>query len=411
MSAKKVYPKAIVSLINRGFKTCLLSVLFLFFGLNLEAKPLENENMFKYEYLDFEQAKISLLTCGPGNELYSIFGHTAIRVKDPVKNIDAVFNFGTFEFDEDFYKNYIMGRLNYCLTYSSFPDFMYSYSMEGREVRELTLNLNVIQTQAFFQWLRRTYLGEERCYLYDFLYDNCTTKPRDFTDNWPHKYKNINPVNPEDRVSFRKQLHEYLTYFPWSGLGIDILLGLPLDKKPNYSESAFLPDLLEAYYQNKHIKEEDFVKGPPKVLLNNKIERPGAIRYLYHPVTWFWIVFGFLALVTLLNPAAKITALINNLILFVLGLLGFFLLFMWFGTDHAATKANFNLAWANPFFILIPFFKLESTIKKSLTWFMIAGGFFTTFGFILSPQQFNAALLPLFIWLLIGGVKKLFYKP
>jgi len=73
------------------------------------------------------EAQISILTCGPGSELYSLFGHSAIRVKDPVKQIDVVFNYGTFSFDENFYFNFAMGRLNYRLSISNMEQFMYTY--------------------------------------------------------------------------------------------------------------------------------------------------------------------------------------------------------------------------------------------------------------------------------------------
>ncbi|MGY6561397.1 MAG: lipoprotein N-acyltransferase Lnb domain-containing protein [Luteibaculaceae bacterium] len=369
----------------------------------LQAKPLQNENMFKYEYIDFEESSISLLTCGPGNELYSIFGHTAIRVKDPVLNIDAVFNFGTFEFDENFYKNYVMGRLNYCLSYSSFDDFMYAYQREGREVRELKFNLDIIQKQAFFHWLRRTYLGPDRCYLYDFLYDNCTTKLRDHTDSWPFPYKNINLPDDTVRVSFRNLIHQNLTYFPWSGLGIDILLGLPIDKKPDYRLKAFLPDILEAYYLNKHIKNIPFTEPEPTVLLNEKINWPNQTRFLYHPVTIFLLIFLPLIAFKTFKPQARITKISSNLIFPVLGALGFFLLFMWFGTDHPSTKNNLNLVWANPLFLFYPFVKKQKLWINVLAWFMLIGGSFAALGFIISPQGFNLALTPLFIWIALQG--------
>ncbi|MFQ3326240.1 MAG: hypothetical protein ACI8YC_000874, partial [Salibacteraceae bacterium] len=54
-------------------------------------------------------ARVSLLTCGPGNDLYSIFGHTAIRIKDDAQNVDVAFNYGTFAFSDDFYFQFTMG--------------------------------------------------------------------------------------------------------------------------------------------------------------------------------------------------------------------------------------------------------------------------------------------------------------
>ena len=73
---------------------------------------------------DTSHLRISLLTCTPGEELYSTFGHSAFRVIDSSSTTDYVFNFGTFNFDDDgFYLKFVRGKLNYYLSAENFQDF------------------------------------------------------------------------------------------------------------------------------------------------------------------------------------------------------------------------------------------------------------------------------------------------
>ena len=127
-----------------------------------------------------DKAEISVLTCSPGKELYSLFGHTAIRVHDPEQDLDVVFNYGTFDFDTPhFYLKFAQGLLPYQLSTSHFQSFMYSYMMEERSVYSQRLQLDSLQRQKLFDLLLENYKPENRSYLYNFLYDNCTTRVRD----------------------------------------------------------------------------------------------------------------------------------------------------------------------------------------------------------------------------------------
>ncbi|PZR20098.1 MAG: hypothetical protein DI539_11760, partial [Flavobacterium psychrophilum] len=81
-----------------------------------------------------DKAGITLLTCGPGKELYSVFGHTAIRVYDPATRFDVVYNFGTFDFDTpNFYPKFVKGDLQYFASASSYEDFVYTYQYYNRD--------------------------------------------------------------------------------------------------------------------------------------------------------------------------------------------------------------------------------------------------------------------------------------
>ena len=126
------------------------------------------------------QAEISILTCAPGTELYSLFGHTAIRVSDPYQKIDAVFNYGTFDFrTPHFYLKYAKGLLLYQLSVTSYENFISSYILDDRSVWSQTLQLDSLTKQQLFDNLLKNQLPENRTYLYNFLFDNCSTRVRD----------------------------------------------------------------------------------------------------------------------------------------------------------------------------------------------------------------------------------------
>jgi len=92
------------------------------------------------------QARVSILTCGPGPELYEAFGHSAVRISDPLQSLDLVFNYGMFDFNqENFYGNFAKGSMRYMLGLSNFQDFLFQYRHYKRSVREQVLNLDCLR--------------------------------------------------------------------------------------------------------------------------------------------------------------------------------------------------------------------------------------------------------------------------
>src|SRR5438552_15290709 len=84
--------------------------------------------------------QISVLTCSPGDELYSLFGHSALRIYDSANRTDIIYNWGTFNFDEpNFYIKFMRGKLLYFVSPDTLPDFLYVYQYEGSSVIEQIL--------------------------------------------------------------------------------------------------------------------------------------------------------------------------------------------------------------------------------------------------------------------------------
>ena len=346
--------------------------------------------------------RISILTAAPGEELYSTFGHTAIRIIDSSKQMDLVYNYGTFDFsDPDFYTKFTRGKLDYFLSVGPFPEFLYEFQMEKRDVIEQVLELPASANTAIQQALAENLSGRNRYYKYDFLYDNCTTRVKDILQ----KFAGLQVTSPlvANHTSFRNMLHEYLDKGgqAWSKVGIDLLLGSPIDKEVDINRSMFLPDYLMKGIDSAASKERSTFPIM-RSLINTGIALDPGNRFI--PL----IIFSAIAIVFFLVGFLKnkffvlLTKFTDTLLFFLTGAIGCLLLFMWFGTDHKSCSNNYNLLWALPTHLLavVGVWKSSSWMNKYLlvaaiihlitliTWFWL-------------PQQLNIAFIPITILLMV----------
>ncbi|MFO7596490.1 MAG: DUF4105 domain-containing protein, partial [Desulfocurvibacter africanus] len=192
-------------------------------------------------------SSVSVLTMLPGGELYSAWGHTAIRITDPLAGLDVTFNYGTFDFDQpDFYLKFVRGQLDYELSAASFEQTLRAYRFLERAVIEQQLDLTLEQRNRLFGLLQANYLPENRAYRYDFFFDNCSTRPRDILENTLALHIGSDKADP-NADSFRRLLKAGLADKPWTEFGIDLVLGLPSDRIATPRERLFLPlELLTA---------------------------------------------------------------------------------------------------------------------------------------------------------------------
>jgi hypothetical protein len=366
---------------------------------------------------DSSRLQVSLITCAPGAELYSVFGHTALRIVDSAANTDIIYNYGTFNFDDpDFYSKFVRGKLMYFLSQQSFPDFLYEYAYFKRGVTEQVLQLNPIEKKEIQLSLFENVREENRYYKYDFLYDNCATRLRDII----FKTNKDNAFEPkafaEKGTTFRDYLHNYLSRaeMQWTTLGIDLLLGVGADKTMTTAECMFLPDYLAqgvslAITGNAKLVERDQVHLP------NAQDLPIKLPFWQTPLFFF----SFLAFLVVLPSffRSKAIALFQSImdrIIFVLsGLLGLLLLFMWFGTDHQSFASNLNLVWAMPINLLVAF-----SINRSRKWLKMYLRYYSLLlllmmiPVLLQPGIINVGLFPLILalsfraWMLSRDEKK-----
>ncbi|MBO9572851.1 MAG: DUF4105 domain-containing protein [Chitinophagaceae bacterium] len=350
--------------------------------------------------------EISLLTCGPGQELYSLFGHSAIRVKEKSTNRDIVFNYGTFDFDDpDFYTKFTRGKLLYFVSTSSFNDFIYEYQYEGRSVIEQVLNLSCEEKEKLLTALRTNAKEENKYYHYDFVFDNCSTRLRDILEK---NNTTFNDFLQGEHPSFRDMIHEYLDKGnqPWSKFGIDLVLGSRLDKKASDYQAMFLPDYLMNGFDKATINNKKLVASTNTLLpyradftasgggkADSSTENSSS--GVNTPLIFTMLLCIIISILSFFksNNALKI---LDFIYFFILGALGFFLLFMWFGTDHQLCANNYNLLWALPTHLPVSFFILskKTWVKK---YFTVVNVFYLIL--ILSwnwlPQGMNFAFFPL----------------
>jgi len=346
--------------------------------------------------------RISLLTCSPGQELYSTFGHSALRVRNNVAGTDVIYNYGTFYFDDpSFYSKFISGKLLYFVSIDSFQNFVYEYQHYQRGITEQVLNLSCTEKQKLLIALQENVKEENKYYKYDFILDNCTTRLRDIVFKNAGNSIITKNILEKKGTSFRNLIHNYLdkSYQYWSKLGIDILLGSPLDKKISNTESMFLPDYLLKGFDSTTISGNPLVAGKMEILK----PAPGENKTpLFSPFEIFITLLLTIAALSFFKSAKTFLSIFDFILFFLAGSLGILILFMWFGTDHPECKNNFNLVWAVPFHFIAVFF-----IYKKRNWvkyYFLANSILLFLSLILwkwLPQEMNSALIPIVCLLLL----------
>lgn len=370
---------------------------FIFFNINTFAQ-------------DSSRLRISLLTCTPGDELYSTFGHSAYRIIDSSKAFnddwrDVVYNYGTFNFDDDgFYLKFVRGKLLYYVSPATFSSFRYDYETTNRGITEQVLNLSAGEKITIQQFLNENLKEENKYYQYDFFFDNCTTRLRDILKKYNDSAFTKTYVMPEGS-RFRQAIHQYLdkNHKHWSKLGIDILLGARCDGIMTTEQMEFLPDNL--------MKSLDSSKNPIVLSSQNlyPIVTDNAGKSIFTPFVVFAILLFVIILISMAkNKMAQIFLQgFDGLFFFLVGVLGIILIFMWTSTDHSMTKNNYNLIWAWPTHIIMAFFVNSNKIwvKKYFKFTAVALMAVLISWFFL-PQQMNNGLLPIVLLLIYRSVKK-----
>ena len=342
--------------------------------------------------------RISLLTASPGEELYTTFGHSALRVTDSVSNTDIVYNYGTFNFDEPgFYTKFIRGKLLYYLSREYFESFKQSYQQENRSLTEQVLNFNCDEKQEVLRLLDQNLAPQNLHYKYDFLFDNCTTRLRDLVEKAGEGRVHFTPVLNSEKT-FRNLIHQYLDNNDkkWSKLGIDILLGSRTDAIMQPREVMFLPDYLMYSFDKATIGDRPLVNDKTSLYAISLPETKSS--NLTHPFflfLCFFIVMGILSL----SKNRRIVLFLRSfdaMLFFITGLLGLLLVFMWLGTDHVMCSNNYNLLWAWPLHAIAAFFMQneKNWVKTYFLVYSICTLILVGFWFAL-PQQMNMALLPM----------------
>ena len=355
-----------------------------------------------------EQARISLITGEPGDALYEKFGHSAIRVYDPENGLDLVYNYGTFNFNEPgFYPKFLMGKLKYFLSVYEFKRMVYAYKYYNQSLYEQVINLNYDEKVAVYNFINNNYLPENRYYLYEFFFDNCSSRIRDVFEEILGTSLHFDSEHIKEYKTFRQLLDEFLTNAKWGDFGIDLIIGQPADVKASSREYMFLPYKLFDAFEYALI-ERDSVTVPFVLItnvINQSINIPGKQGLKISPKLFFWTLYVIILLLSIfISARKKVIKYIDVLLFVVVGLAGLLIVFLWFATDHISTKDNLNLLWTFPIHLLLPYFILR---KKKKTWMKYYLQFWMIFLILflatwkILPQQLNPANIPIILTLIV----------
>ena len=354
---------------------------------------------------NIESTEISVLTCDPGNEIYSLFGHSALRIKNPINGQDLVVNWGLFEFSESQFQfgyDFAKGRLKYYMGIQLMSNFITEYRRSKRGIREQVLNLSNQEKYQIIQLLEENYKPENRKYKYEFFYDNCSSRLRDVIKKVFGENINFYQSPKSNKFTFRETIHLYLESFPWLKLGIDLVLGKKIDKLVSNENLMFLPLNVEEIFDKSLVENNGSIKNlvKSKNTLIESFENKNKLNNIEF-YSWILLAITLSLIVFKLDKALRVWSSLN---LFIIGLLGIVLVFMWIGTDHNATKMNFNLLWASPFHFILIFYLIKESWNNFTYWYLILSLIliFTTilFWFTLT-QEFNSFVKPIILELVI----------
>jgi len=374
------------------------------------------QNIQSQELKLSKQSEISIITVGPGDVLYEAFGHSAIRVSDPVIGMDNIFNYGLFDFNQPNFKlNFTKGKLLYKLGKRPFQNFVTNNYYQKRWMKGQVLNLSQLEKQNMYALLEENALPKNAEYLYDPYFNNCATKLRDITKEILGNKVHFPSSFSDESYTLRQLMNKELSWNTWGNFGINLALGNTLDKTTTAEEYMYLPDYV---YQAFKIakKSKNNIDVPlvlkEEVILNfkeNKIQPKW-----YSP----FFVFSILLLLSIVityrdQKRNKRSKLLDFLLFFLTGLLGIIICFLWFFTNHSTTPNYFNFLWA--FFpnLFMAFILLQKNIPDwvvkyikfyllllAVTLFVFVIGIFNGINrYFFVIQEFYFVLIPIILML------------
>ncbi len=377
--------------LSRFLGLVALSVVFLGTPLTSTAQPSSLS----------EQSEISMVTILPGDPVYTMFGHSALRVHDPAQNIDRLYNYGTFDFDDPlFIPKFAYGHLRYFLSVASYPGAVQVYKQQGRPVIEQKLNLSTEQKTALYRFLQTNAQPDHRYYQYDFFFDNCSTRIRDALKHALGDAVTFTDRPNPDR-SFRHLLDPYAADRPLLDLGFDLGLGTPADRDPTPREAMFLPELLLKAFNHATVTRN----GTPQPLVAQTDTTFWISGYTSTPSSFDWpvpLAWLFLGLTLAWTGWQATTGRLpgetgDALLLAVVGLIGAMVFFLWFISEHMVTQNNWNLLWAWPTHLIAAAVLLRRPGAYGLHLYLGATALSIAalaLGWTRLPQDLHAAVFP-----------------
>jgi len=394
---------------------------FIIFFLSLaagKAQPTNARLAADNKETKHDSIRFSLLTCAAGEEIYSLFGHTAIRYENYTQGIDWVFNYGVFDFDTpNFVLRFALGETDYQLGINDYQSFAAQYFQTGRDVWQQELNLCPEEKEKLAALLKENYKPQNRVYRYNFFYDNCATRPRDLIEKAIEgSIQYATDMHTTDTgIAFRDILRTYSKDHPWSRLGMDLCMGAKADLPISRRTMMFVPFYLREYFGQAQIKDNKGVLRP-LILEETKIldthNTPHDNNSLAPtPQQLAWVLLILVNTVTVYGCMRRKSLWGIDLILFLAaGVAGCILTFLALFSQHPAVSPNYLLFVFHPLHLLCLPCMLKKVRKGRLSRYMMANLVVLTFFILLwavIPQRFDFTVLPLALCLLVRSVSNL----
>ena len=355
-----------------------------------------------------DSVRISLLTCSPHDEIYSLYGHTAIRLENPAYGVDVAINYGMFSFSKPFFVlRFVFGLTDYEMGAVPFAYFCEEYRSYGSKVTQQVIRLNNRQKQRIIEALERNYQPENRVYRYNYFYDNCTTRARDMIlQNMQDDSTHVVGKDYTKELTYRDMVHACTENHRWARFGNDMLLGFMADRPTTNEQQQFLPANLMDDFDEMLVSDNATYEAPLVIDKLTAVEpgrqyteegfplSPTACALILLAVTLLVVAYEWLA-------ADNVCWAYDALLMVLSGLAGCLLFLMLF-SQHPTVRLNLQLLVLNP----LPLLFVWRAVKRARhaqrdPWWMLWGALIVLFFVGALVQRYAEGMMILASCLLI----------
>ena len=349
-------------------------------------------------------ATASLLTCAPGADVYTLEGHTALRLQ--YGTTDLVANWGVFDFDSpNFIYRFVKGETDYKIGIAPTIYFLMAYEHEQRTITEQTLNLTHEQFCQLVDAVNKNYQPENRVYRYKYASDNCATRPLEIIEQviGAQILLPTEPVNAKKMTTIRNEMRYFHSNYPWYQYGIDLCLGSGVDTIITPRQMMFAPVVLEELAATAIINAGP-LKGEPLVNQTSTLIQGNPDGSILPPTPWYltpMAAMSALLLLTIIITAterkrSKTNRWFDTILFTGFGIQGCIIAFLVLVSVHEATSPNWLLLSLNPLCFIIPIAMMIKRTRKAANYYHTYNIFATTLLLVIAAigiQTVNIALL------------------
>lgn len=303
-----------------------------------------------------DSARVSIVICSPGSNVYELEGHAALRVVLP-DGRDIAVNYGIFDFDSpNFIYRFVKGETDYMVAAYPFRLFVDGYRREGREVVEYPLNLTAAESERLTGLLSENLLPEKRVYRYNYVKDNCSTRVLDLVEKAVGDSAALHAPEFSSGWSFRDAMRYYHVNYPWYQFGIDLALGNGIDYPLSEHEKVFAPAILMDMLPSATLSDGRLLAGTP--VMHSSDNGGGPFAPTPWPLTPMAVSLYVLVAVAICAAIdlrrRRVSRWADAVFMSVAGLAGCLLTFLVFVSTHEATSPNWLIVWLNPLCFIVP---------------------------------------------------------